>query len=61
MAQVEQGFALYVWRQNRDSPWRVTDWRGVPQPLDTISDVGRVELIRARRPPDPVPKAISDD
>jgi hypothetical protein len=44
MKRVEDGVALYVWRVDADSPWRLTDWAGVPEPLDSLRDCGRVDL-----------------
>jgi hypothetical protein len=42
--RAENGAALYVWRVDADSAWRITDWAGVPEPPNSLSDLGRVDL-----------------
>lgn len=38
---------MYRWRLSADSPWRLTDWEGVPQPIELTSDLRRVDHVPA--------------
>lgn len=44
---VEERVALYRWRLSADSPWRLTDWEGVPDDIEETSDLERVDYVPA--------------
>lgn len=43
-ARAREGSALYVWRLDKEHPWRITDWDGVPDDIEETSDLARVDL-----------------